>query len=393
MKNTTDKTLSAALPPVTLTLDPLTGLLSRNSFLEQVRIRLDQDAPKDWCIATIDLEHFKLFNDWYGQEAGDRLLQNIADYLKRIQDCYHYTVGYFGNDDFFLFLPNDSRLIRLVFQTVCDYVQSQEQMEGFLPIVGVYPITDSELSVGTMCNYAQIAASTLKGKFSQRICYFEAAMVKSLEKKQRVLHEINNGIPNGEFVFYLQPKCDSRTRKIISMEALVRWIHPEAGIISPADFIPLFERNGKICKLDLYMFEEVCGLMSRWIREGRTVTGISVNLSRYHLKRAGSDVWKSYQEVKERYGIPDGVIELELTETVFLEDNQLSFVKNILDHFRACGFTVSLDDFGFAYSSLSLLKDFQVDILKLDREFFVNENEKSRKIVEKQLFRLAHSLG
>ena len=84
MKNTTDKTLSAALPPVTLTLDPLTGLLSRNSFLEQVRIRLDQDAPKDWCIATIDLEHFKLFNDWYGQEAGDRLLQNIADYLKRI---------------------------------------------------------------------------------------------------------------------------------------------------------------------------------------------------------------------------------------------------------------------------------------------------------------------
>lgn len=140
------------------------------------------------------------------------------------------------------------------------------------------------------------------------------------------------------------------------------------------------------------MFEEVCGLMSRWIREGRTVTGISVNLSRYHLKRAGSDVWKSYQEVKERYGIPDGVIELELTETVFLEDNQLSFVKNILDHFRACGFTVSLDDFGFAYSSLSLLKDFQVDILKLDREFFVNENEKSRKIVE-NIIRLAHSLG
>ena len=181
MKNTTNKTFSA-LPPVTLTLDPLTGLLSRNSFLEQVRIRLDQDAPKDWCIATIDLEHFKLFNDWYGQEAGDRLLKNIADYLKRIQDCYHYTVGYFGNDDFFLFLPNDNGLIRLVFQTVCDYVQNQEQMEGFLPIVGVYPITDSKRSVGTMCNYAQIAASTLKGKFSQRICYFEAAMVESLEK-------------------------------------------------------------------------------------------------------------------------------------------------------------------------------------------------------------------
>ena len=84
MKNTTDKTLSAALPPVTLTLDPLTGLLSRNSFLEQVRIRLDQDAPKDWCIATIDLEHFKLFNDWYGQEAGDRLQIGRASCRERV---------------------------------------------------------------------------------------------------------------------------------------------------------------------------------------------------------------------------------------------------------------------------------------------------------------------
>ena len=118
MKNTADKT-SSALPPVTLTLDPLTGLLSRNSFLEQVRIRLDQDVPKDWCIATIDLEHFKLLNDWYGQEAGDRLLKNIADYLKRIQDLLSLHRWLFsGNDDFFLFLPNDNGLIRLVFQTV-----------------------------------------------------------------------------------------------------------------------------------------------------------------------------------------------------------------------------------------------------------------------------------
>lgn len=391
MKNTTDKTLFAALPPVTLTLDPLTGLLSRNSFLEQVRIRLDQDAPKDWCIATIDLEHFKLFNDWYGQEAGDRLLQNIADYLKRIQDCYHYTVGYFGNDDFFLFLPNDSGLIRLVFQTVCDYVQSQEQMEGFLPIVGVYPITDSELSVGTMCNYAQIAASTLKGKFSQRICYFEAAMVKSLEKKQRVLHEINNGIPNGEFVFYLQPKCDSRTRKIISMEALVRWIHPKRGLVPPNEFIPILEKSGLITRLDMYIWNSVCQTLRRWQDEHKPIVPISINISIIDIENI--DVPRYLSSLTEQYHLDPKYLMAEITETAFAENN--ATVKQTIDRLHKKGFTVLMDDFGSGYSSLNMLKDANIDILKLDMKFVdMNEENHNKGIqIMDSVINMAHRLN
>ena len=163
-------------------------------------------------------------------------------------------------------------------------------------------------------------------------------------------------------------------------------------MIYPDEFIPLFEMNGNICQLDLYMFEEVCRLIARWMEEGQEISLLSVNLSRFHLRSKGAGVWKEYKEIKERYNIPDGMIEIELTETVFIDDSQLLFVKSVLDGFRACGFRVALDDFGFAYSSLGVLNELEVDTLKLDRTFFLNENTKSRKIVA-QLIQLAHSLN
>ena len=172
----------------------------------------------------------------------------------------------------------------------------------------------------------------------------------------------------------------------------MRWQHPEKGTIYPNQFIPLFEKNGKIDVLDLYIFEEVCRLISDWIHTGKTVTKISVNVSRYHLKNTGTDIWKNYKEIKEKYNIPDGIIEIELTETMMVDGTQLSFVKQILDGFRSCGLNIALDDFGFAYSSLALLKEFEVDTLKLDRSFFINETEKSRKIVS-HIIQLAHSLN
>ena len=140
------------------------------------------------------------------------------------------------------------------------------------------------------------------------------------------------------------------------------------------------------------MFEEVCRLIAEWMEEDKEVSLLSVNLSRFHLRSKGADIWKEYKEIKVRYQIPDDMIEIELTETVFIDDSQLLFVKSVLDSFRACGFRVALDDFGFAYSSLGILNELEVDILKLDRTFFINENFKSRKIVA-SLIQLAHSLN
>lgn len=391
MKNTTDIITSAAPASVTPALDPLTGLFSRNSFFEQVHIRLEQAPPENWCVAAIDLEHFKLFNDWYGQDAGDRLLKNIADYLKRVEECYHYIAGYFGNDDFFLFLPNDHGLIRLIFQTICDYIQNKEQMEGFLPIVGVYPITDPRTPVSTMCNYAQIAASTLKGKFSQRICFFESSMVESLEKKQRVLHEINSGIQNGEFVFYLQPKCDSRTGKITSMEALVRWIHPKRGLVPPNEFIPILEKSGLITRLDMYIWNSVCQTLRKWLDEGKPVAPISINISIIDIENI--DVPRYLASLLEQYHLEPHLLMTEITETAFAENN--ASVKRTIDRLHQKGFTVLMDDFGSGYSSLNMLKDANIDILKLDMKFVeMNEENRSKGIqIMDSIVSMAHRLN
>ena len=171
----------------------------------------------------------------------------------------------------------------------------------------------------------------------------------------------------------------------------MRWEHPERGIIYPSDFIPLFEANGKICQLDLYMFEEICKLLHRWEKEGKMLFPISVNLSRMHIRN--SNFLKTFTEIKEKYQIADGMIEFELTESVFFDDQQIKLVKNIIQDMHKQGFRCSLDDFGSGFSSLSLLKEFDIDTVKLDRQFFVDDaDEKSWKIVS-SFISLAHELG
>lgn len=208
---------------------------------------------------------------------------------------------------------------------------------------------------------------------------------KHLEK------EFEKAIRNRDFKVYLQPQVGLGKDAEYRAEALVRWEHPEMGLILPGDFIPLLEKNGKICELDMYMLEEVCRMLSEWREKGEELIEISVNVSRAHLKREGEGIYKKYGEIRKRYQIPEGILEIEVTETALLERNHLDFIKKILDGFRSGGFRMALDDFGFAYSSLVLLKAFEVDTLKLDREFFVDENEKSRKIVE-GIIELSHKL-
>lgn len=175
------------------------------------------------------------------------------------------------------------------------------------------------------------------------------------------------------------------------MEALVRWDHRKRGIIYPDQFIPLFEHNGKICELDLYVFEEVCRIEADWLKQGKKAMEISVNISRFTLLNAGMEIWEEYRSVKEKYNIPDNLIEIELTETILMDESQIVYIQKLLQGFHSCGLKVALDDFGFAYSSLALLKAFDVDTIKLDRRFFVDENQKSREIV-KYIIQLAHSL-
>ena len=216
---------------------------------------------------------------------------------------------------------------------------------------------------------------------SEKCTFFTQELTDALKREQKLMGRFEQALENGEFQVYLQPKVRLRDGRIGGAEALVRWMEAGGRMISPGEFIPVFERNGSICKLDLYMFRQVCRLMRRWMEEGRPIIPVSVNLSRMHFR--DPDFLQPYAGLKEEYGIPDGLLELEVTESIFFDDAQIQLVKQSIGRVHACGLKCSLDDFGMGFSSLGLLKEFDVDAIKMDRRFFDDmDSEKSWKVIE-----------
>ena len=199
------------------------------------------------------------------------------------------------------------------------------------------------------------------------------------------MHEALN---HGDFVFYLQPKYSLKTRTIAGAEALVRWIHPGKGLIPPDSFIPLFERNGFVTEIDFYMLEQVCQKMRTWLDKNYNVVPISINLSRQHLQK--EETLSKISEVVSKYEIPVNLLEFELTESAMFE--KMVFLADFGQKLRKSGFSISIDDFGSGYSSLNMLKDVEVDVLKLDKAFFENENQERGNQVISKFIELSKSL-
>ena len=366
-------------------------LYNRADFLEKTQEFLSTHTLSDWCIIAIDIERFKLFNNWYGQEAGDILLQNISQYLLRIQEMKGYLAGYFGGDHFFMCIPDDDRLISLIYKTIRSYISIHSQNEGFLPIIGICPITSQHPEVATMCNNAQLAASEIKGNFNKRICYFTTEIMDQLEKEQQMLHDVTVGLENKEFTFYLQPKCNSLTGAIVSMEALSRWISPTRGFVSPGEFIPFLENNGMITALDSYIWDSVCQTLAFWKKEHLYVVPISINVSVADIETI--NVPEYLQDLIIKYDLSPEMLLVEITETAFSENNII--VRETIDQLHQYGFCILMDDFGSGYSSLNMLKDANVDILKLDMKFIEMNPENRQKGIQivDSIVNMAHKLN
>ena len=253
---------------------------------------------------------------------------------------------------------------------------------------GAYLIRSQDADFMLMADRAKVASTYARKEYGCR--FYDEALSRQMEREHMLESSFQRAIEDHEFQLYIQPKVRPGQSAASGGEVLVRWQHPEFGLLFPGDFIPLFERSGKICQLDFYMFEESCRLMKGWLEEGRAVK-LSVNLSRAHLISSDLSFLDRFRQIKEEYQIPDGQIELELTESLMLERRELPLVMAMIDRIREMGFLCSIDDFGFGYSSLTMLKDLNVTTVKLDRQFFLDESEKSWMVVG-QLIRLAHSL-
>ncbi|MCD2493623.1 EAL domain-containing protein [Lacrimispora sp. NSJ-141] len=351
--------------------DALTGLYRAEVFFEKAAGLLKENSGRPYCLVAIDIEHFKLFNEWYGLEEGDRFLVSVAGKLNQIQEEYPSIAGYMGGDDFVILLPLNTDIIVRLEGELTEYVRRFGGNAGFLPAFGIYPVESPEESMRTMYDRAAIAMSSVKGNYAKRTAWYDFEMKRRLEEDQLLLSEVQKALENQEFVLYVQPRCNMITGKIVGLESLVRWEHPEKGNIMPGTFIPLLEQNGFITNLDLYAWELVCRKVSSWIKEGFRPVPVSVNVSRIDIYAV--DVVKVFKELIKKFELDSRLIEIEITESAYVQDYEV--IKEVVERLRVNGFTVLMDDFGSGYSSLNMLKDVNVDILKLDMKFLDMEEE------------------
>lgn len=345
--------------------DALTGLYPKPVFLRKAREYLDGRPESDHCLMAVDIEHFKLFNEWYGEKEGDRFLATLGSLLRNAQQENGGLAGYMGRDDFVILLPYDRELLAGLEQEMIDYVKKRDGNTGFLPAFGIYVASDPSVPVSTMYDRALIAQESVKGNYACRVSWYDEAMMRQMEDEQLLLKEVQKGLEQNEFVFYAQPQCNMVSGKIVGLESLVRWNHPERGVISPDLFVPMLEKNGLITKLDRYLWDMVSKKVRGWIDRGRRPVPISVNVSRIDIYAVNvADVFKG---LIKKYDLPPALLEIEITESVYVQDYER--IMGVVDELRKAGFTVLMDDFGSGYSSLNMLKDVNVDVLKIDMKF------------------------
>lgn len=366
------------------------GLMTRESFLSCVQKRFQEGTDGKTCIVSVDIEHLKLLNNWFGQQMGDRVLGRFASTLLKLEKDNGYLVGRFGSDDFFLFMPDEDAQIRQVYENVCAAISEVCPQANFRPVVGVCAAEKGETDAAMLCNNAQIAADAARGKEEERVRRFDHTMMHNIHRKQRLIADMKKALQDEGFTYFLQPKCNSVTGKIIGMEALARWEHPEIGSVSPAEFVPLMEQSGMITWLDRFVWEGACRTLHDWSAEGHKVVPISVNVSRQDFDAI--DVPENFHQLVSRYSLDPRLIRVEITETMFAEN--MEEINQAVERLHQYGFTVLMDDFGSGYSSLNMLKDTNVDVLKLDMKFIKmnkGNREKGVQIVD-SIVDMAHKL-
>lgn len=364
-----------------LEVNALTGLYLSHTFFQKAEEFLKSVDGDGYCVLAIDLEHFRLFNKIYSREQGDELLKRVAEKLKEYRINYGGVIGYFGGDNFAILTQMDMDRFRDFHRAIAKEVACWNNTVGFLPAFGVYPITDTAIDIATMYDRATMALKRIMGNYSQRHCIYSEDMEEKEEEELRLLSEIQSSLNNQEFTFYVQPQCDIATGKIVGGECLVRWIHPEKGLISPGIFIPVLEKNGFIASLDRYVWEKVCEWLRSLIDRGFQPVPVSINVSRIDIY--SMDVPGFLLRLMEKYQLPSDLLKVEITESTYVENNDK--VIRTVKQLRDAKLWVMMDDFGSGYSSLNMLRSVAVDVLKLDMRFLEikdTEEEKGIGILE-----------
>lgn len=372
--------------------DEITGGKNLNYFKQEAAEILKRYKGMAFSVHRFDISNFRYINEAYGHEKADLLLKVITEEAESIFSSNEICVR-MNADQFVLLTKNTLDLEERLF-VFTDKVNARALDIGIrYPIKfkrGVYKIQDTSEDISIVIDKANAARKELNGEEKESVAVYSDKMVKDMRKVDMIESTMERALFNGEFKLFVQPKWDISENHLYGGEALVRWIRDDGTMVYPSDFIPVFEKNGFIEQLDMYMLESSCQLIRQLVDAGKPVYPISVNQSRVLLHNP--QYLEKVKEVLQRYDIPKRSIELEVTETVLFMDQ--GKMLSIMNNLKAEDIPLSMDDFGSGYSSLNMLKDFPFDVLKIDKEFFSESitSEASILILTK-IVEMAHGLG
>lgn len=378
-----------------LYVDPLTGGLTDAAFQKRARDLAKRNSGAPYRVVCFRVLAFHNVNERYGADVSYAMIRAIHDALVGAVAADE-LVARCERDRFYLLVhAKDLDVLQVRVDELIEAMRRAAEeiapMGSFTVAQGCCSAEEEKENFRLLEDRAARAAS-----HSERLgrCVFYCVDLDEKIRREIALDQsYDEALASGEFEVYLQPKVGISQRAGMAAEALVRWNHPQFGMVSPAEFIPLFERNRRICALDTYVFESVCKMVAEWNRGGDLAgLPVSVNLSRVCLIDHGLDVIDDLADIKDRYGIPDGQIDLEITETVSLDYELFGLMRDVVERIHERGMTCSFDDFGFGYSSLSLLKDLEFDAIKLDRHFLMGDSDRAWQIIG-SFVSLSHDLG
>ena len=368
--------------------DHLTGLYSKEFFWQQLKEILLNNEEDEYDIVCCNIENFKLYNDAFGAANGDRLLCEIAEFLtEKVEE--HELLSRFRADRFMWVKKSEYIYNEEVFTALDQQIRQLPGAGNLHMKWGIYKITDRSVPVEKMCDRVMLAVDSIKGKYLKHYVVYDDAMREKLLREQEIIEEMADSLEDHQFQIYLQPKICLHDGTLAGAEALVRWKHPEKGMISPGEFIPLFEKNGFITQMDQYVWEQTCVLIKEWKAKGYPVVPVSVNVSRADFYI--TDLTEYMDALVRKYDLQPSDLHLEVTESVYTE-NPIQ-ILHMIEGLRSRGFVIELDDFGSGYSSLNMLNQMELDIMKLDMKFIQSEMMKPEdQGILRFIIDLAHSM-
>ena len=361
--------------------DELTGLYTREYFFAYIREIEEYHRENPVDALAFCLDHMNLINECYGRKTAEGILKQIADYLPSVFNGAGEIVCRAEEDVFYVYCKHRDHYEEILEQ-ILQIFAAEEKGPRIRIRLGVYSDTGFETDAETRFDRAKAASNQIRGDYTNHVSFYSNELREKSIYEERLVVDFDDSVKNKDFKVFYQPKYDisGDEPRLCSAEALVRWVHPIHGMISPGVFVPLFEKNGLVQKLDRYVWAEAAAQIKKWKEEYGITVPVSVNVSRIDI--FDPNIEEHLMNLLKENGLGCDEMLLEVTESAYADDadRMVEMVNNL----RNLGFRIEMDDFGSGYSSLNMLATIPVDILKMDMKFIQNmlKDEKSLKLVK-----------